>query len=166
MTRLYALNFQCPWLLLCGITCCVPVIKNEDYLVAFNDTIKNEYGYKNQFGKIVIPLGKYQYCFTDTSRTFALVAKSEIGLFAIDRQENILYKVFLFDNGPDNGPDEFFRIIKNNKIGYADANTGEVIIIPQFDCAFPFENGVAKVSLDCKTQLSGEHNVWVSDNWF
>ncbi|MEJ7693429.1 WG repeat-containing protein [Daejeonella sp.] len=153
-------------LLFCGLTSCGQPKQYDDYLVSFNDSLKDEYGYKNKNGEIVIPLGKYDFCFTDTFRTFAIVAKPEIGVVAIDRKENVLYKVFNYDNGPDYISDGVFRIIENNKIGYADSLTGKVIIIPQFACAFPFKNGVAKVTTDCKPQSDDEHSIWVSNNWY
>jgi hypothetical protein len=62
--------------------------------------------------------------------------------------------------------DGLFRIIINNKIGYADSGTGKIVIKPQFACAWPFENGRAKVSANCKTQSYGEHSTWFSDKWF
>ena len=42
----------------------------------------------------------------------------------------------------------------------------KLCIKPQFDCAWPFDNGVAEVSTDCKAQPEGEHSSWVSDHWF
>ena len=153
-------------LLFSGLTSCGPAIKNNDYLVSFTDTIKDECGFKNKNGDIVIPLGKYSRCFTDTFKTYAIVVKLHSGFLAIDRQENVLYEVFPFDNGPEEPSDGLFRILENNKIGFADSVTGKVVIKPQFDCAWPFENGVAEVSIDCKTQTDGEHSIWVSDHWF
>ena len=45
--------------------------------------------------------------------------------------------------------------------------TGKVVIKPQFDCAFPFENGIAQVGLNCTTYADDtEHHTWTSDNWF
>lgn len=140
--------------------------KSKDYLLLFTDTTKDEYGYKNQKGDTVIQLGKYNFCFTDTFRTYAIVADKNFGFVAIDRRQSILYKVFPFDNGPDYAADGLFRIIIDNKIGYADEATGKVIIKPQFDCAFPFENGIAKVGLNCTTHPAGEHSYWTSDDWF
>ena len=84
----------------------------------------------------------------------------------IFRQENILYIVFPFDNGPDYVSDGLFRILIDGKIGYADSATGKIIIQPQFDCAWQFENGVAKVSTDCTTKSDGEHSTWLSESWF
>jgi hypothetical protein len=140
--------------------------KSNAYLLSFSDTIKNECGYKDQNGTIIIPQGKYEFCFTDTFKTYAIVLKPNIGFVAINRQEKVLYNVFSFDNGPDYSSEGLFRIIEKNKIGFADAATGEVLIKPQFDCAFPFEERKAKVSKNCKIQVQGEHSEWQSDNWF
>lgn len=139
---------------------------DKDILIAFVDTVKDEYGYKDLKGDIIIPLGKYSFCFTDTFKTYAIVAIPHKGFVAIDRQENILYNVFPFDNGPDYLSDGLFRILINDKIGYADSATGQIIIKPQFACAWQFENGIAKVSKDCKTQSDGEHSTWLSKSWF
>src|SRR5665647_274044 len=151
-----------------GLIHCVPSQKkNNYYLISFNDTIKDEYGYKNNKGEIIIPAGRYARCFTDTFKIYAFVVKPNSGLFiAIDRQENLLYEVFPFDNGPDEPSEGLFRIMSDKKIGYADSLTGKVVIKPQFDCAWPFENGVAEVSTGCKTQQDGEHSSWISDHWF
>lgn len=167
MKRNQVLNTIVLLLLFISLTRCSPTIKKKnDYLVSFNDTIKDEYGYKNSNGEIVIPAGKYMMCFTDTFKTYAIVVKPKSGFIAIDRQENVLYEVFPFDNGPDEPSEGVFRMLMDKKIGYADSFTGIVLIKPQFDCAWPFENSVAEVSTDCKTQLEGEHSTWISDHWF
>ncbi len=138
----------------------------NDYLLAFNDTQKNKSGYLNKNGDTIISAGKYLFCFTDTFRNFAVVNKKDIGFVAINRNEEVLYQIFTYDNGPDYATDGLFRIIKDNKIGYADPLTGEIKIKPQFACAFPFEDGKAKVSTNCEIKNEGEHAVWVSNNWF
>ena len=166
MTRQITSNILILWLLLGGLASCRPIVKNNGYLISFTDTITDESGYKNQNGDIAIPFGKYERCFTDTFKTYAIVVKPNGGFIAIDRQEKVLYGIFSFDNGPDYTSEGLFRILENNKIGYADSITGKVVIKPQFDCAWPFENGVAEVSTDCKAQPDGEHSIWVSDNWF
>lgn len=140
--------------------------KNDNYWLSFIDTSKDEYGYKNLKGDTVIQPGKYSMCFTDTFRNYAIVLKLNSGFVSIDRQQNILYKVLPFDNGPDYTSDGLFRILKDNKIGYADSETGKIIIKPQYHCAFPFDNGIAKVSLKCKTKSHGEHTTWISNKWF
>ena len=122
-------------------------------------------GYVNSKGDTIIPVGKYAYCYTDTMRTLGIVMTKENVLIGIDNHQNKLFEVFWFDNGPDYISDGLFRIIKNKKIGYADS-TGKIIIKPEFDCAFPFENGIAKVSTKCSAETGGEHSIWKSDDWF
>jgi len=165
MKRNQALNIIVLLLLIIGLTGCRTAIKNNDNLISFNDTIKDQWGYKNQNEEIIIPTGRYARCITDTFKTYAIVVKQNSGFIAIDRQENVLYEVFPFDNGPDESSDGLFRILENKKIGYADSTSGKVVIKPQFDCAWPFENGVAEVSIDCKTLPEGEHSSWISDHW-
>ncbi len=83
----------------------------------------------------------------------------------VDQQKKIQYEVFLYDNGPDYPSEGLIRVVKNGKIGYADAKTYAIVIPPQYDCAFPFENGKAKVSNNCKTVKEGEYSSWESDAW-
>jgi hypothetical protein len=80
-------------------------------------------------------------------------------------QKKTLYEVFFYDNGPDYAAEGLIRVVKNGKIGYANAKTYRLVIRPQFDCAFPFENGKAKVSTNCKTIKEGEYSTWTSENW-
>lgn len=87
---------------------------------------------------------------------------------AIDRNENILFEAYMFDNGPDYLEDDLFRIVRNGKIGYADKN-GIIVIEPQFQCAGQFENGIARVSLPfrkVKEQQNSEHTGMESYTWF
>src|ERR1700741_5435897 len=76
--------------------------KNEktDYLLMITDTVNDRYGYINRQGDTIIAPGKYAYCFTDTFRIYAIILQNN-GFYAIDRNENRLYQVFAFDNGPD-----------------------------------------------------------------
>jgi len=141
-------------------------IHDDDYLVRICDTATGDCGYANLKGDTIIPLRKYSMCFTDTFRIYAIVSMLEKGFVAINRQEKILYEVFPFDNGPDYPKEGLFRIRIGNKIGYADEITAKVVIDPQFDCAWPFENGTAKVSTNCRIQSYGEHITWHSDTWF
>jgi WG containing repeat len=83
----------------------------------------------------------------------------------INEQKTVLYDVFPYDNGPDAPSEGLYRIVKDGKIGYADETTNAIVIAPQYDCAYPFENGKAKVSTDCKTTQDGDHSVWESDAW-
>ena len=140
-------------------------VKTSGVLRVYADTQGNT-GYKDQKGKVVIAAGKYPMCFTQTFHQYAIVTKPGEGLVAIDRNEQVLYQVFLYDNGPDEPAERLFRIMKDHKIGYADSKTGRVVISPQFECAAPFKRGTAKVSMHCQTRTDGEHKTWESDQWF
>ncbi|MCE3297090.1 MAG: hypothetical protein K0R65_2804 [Crocinitomicaceae bacterium] len=137
----------------------------EDYLVMVYDESKHQYGYKDSEGKMVIPFGKYEMCFTDTLRAYAVVVTGDGGMIAIDRNEKKLYDVFVYDNGPDYPSEGLFRFMKGEKIGYADEKTGKIVIDATYACAWPFENGVARVSMDCKKEQDGENTIWLSDKW-
>ena len=167
-------------------TCALPILKNityllflsiiisscnksDDYLYKIHegkfDEIGVPSGYKNSKGDTIINIGVYKYCYTDTIKHFGIVMTNENVLIGIDKKNNKLFEILWFDNGPDYISDGLFRIIKDNKIGYADQN-GKIIIEPKFDCAFPFENGIAKVSYKCSTEKDGEHSTWKSNDWF
>lgn len=135
-------------------------------LYKVTDSSGNREGYMNAKHDTVIPLGKYQLCFTDTFRNLAFVVKGS-EMVAIDRNEKVLFKPVPFDNGPDYESEGFYRALGDDKkIGFADT-TGKIVIKPQFGCAFPFEKGLAKVSNDCKTVDIGDgHTIWESDKWF
>lgn len=125
----------------------------------------DQYSYVNSKGATIIPFGKYPICYTEKFNQFAIVATPEKGIIGIDRNEKILFNVFVFDNGPDHLSDGLFRIIKNGKIGYANEK-GAIVIPPQFDCAYPFEKGKAKVSKRCETRVEGEHTIWSGGEWY
>lgn len=137
---------------------------NRDYLLSFTDPSTETCGYKNRKGDVAIP-ARYTMCFMDTLRNYAFVLEPEVGLMAIDRNGKDLYEVFVFDNGPDNVSEGMFRMLSGGKFGFADANTGQVVIAPQFDAAYPFENGKAKVGMNCKTEYDGEHTRWTGGEW-
>ncbi|MBQ0768870.1 MAG: WG repeat-containing protein [Bizionia sp.] len=144
--------------------------KKEYYLVKFtledSDEMRDVSGYMNSKGDVIIPAGKYDYCFTDTIRELGIVVEKETGrLLGIDRNANELFEVFRFDNGPDYEKSGVFRILKNGKIGYANPK-GEIVIDPQFECAYPFEGAFAKVANTCEITTNGEHSSWNSDNWY
>ena len=126
------------------------------------------FGYENQFGDTIIPFGKYAFSFTDTIIAFGIVIEKNnpaSELIAIDQNGKKLFEVFRIDNGPDYIKEGLFRILRNGKIGYADS-TGKIIIKPQFECAYPFENGKAKVTFECRKEEKDGHKIMKSDSWF
>ncbi|MFN0202777.1 MAG: WG repeat-containing protein [Bacteroidia bacterium] len=92
--------------------------------------------------------------------------QTESGKWVIqDSKKKALYEVFIYDNGPDYAAEGLIRVVKEGKIGYANAKTYTLVIAPQFDCAYPFENGKAKVSTQCNTVKDGEYSTWQSNAW-
>ncbi len=47
--------------------------KDKGVLILVSDSATGTYGYKNEAGKIVIPMGKYAACFTDSFRNYAAI---------------------------------------------------------------------------------------------
>lgn len=84
-----------------------------------------------------------------------------------DERHSKKYKPFQFDNGDDYICDGLYRVIdENEKIGYADSN-GNTVISPRFACAFPFDDGKAKVADVGKMVRDGaEHWRWESEGWY
>jgi hypothetical protein len=145
------------------LSSCASKAGTPQYLLAFTDENSQKCGFKTPKGEIVKP-ASYDFCSGDTLRHYAIVLIK--GKFtAIDINFEPMYEVFTFDNGPDYIAEGLFRIKKDNKIGFADGETGKIIIAPQFDCAYPFEGGKAQVSKNCSTKPNGEYMEWISDNW-
>ncbi len=163
--KYFSLNLLMVFVLLIGCN----IEQKQDYFIKIIDgdfdEVGVESGYINSSGDTVISLGKYYYCYTDTFRNYAIVIDHKGICIAIDKNEKELFEVYWYDNGPDYIAEGLFRIIKDGKIGYANKD-GEIVIKPQFYCAFPFNNGKAKVSLECSSVEEGEHIRWESDNWF
>jgi len=132
----------------------------HEMLYRYYDSINDQCGYQNAAGEIIIPVGKYYVCFSDSMDQYAIVGYSGKGFVAVDRSDKIMYEVYPFDNGPDYPSEGTFRIINDDKIGYADEKTGTVIVPPQYTCAEPFQNGIAKVSNTCTKHYDGEHFYW------
>lgn len=128
-----------------------------------------DFCYVNQKGDTIIPHGQFYRSFADTIITYGmLIEKTEKGyeMIGINQQGQRLYEVHWFDFGPDFMEDGMFRILQNDKIGYADT-TGKIVIPAQFDCAYPFVNGRARVTYKCdKNSEDCTHCPPQSDGWF
>jgi hypothetical protein len=123
-------------------------------------------GYLNTFGDTMIPIGTYLAASKDTFQNFAIVLTQDYEWIGIDKQENKLFDIFIFEQGPDYVKEGLFRIVKGDKIGYANEQ-GEIIIQPIYSCAVPFKDGLATVAMNCsKIQNDPEHWSWDSDEWF
>lgn len=126
-------------------------------------------GYLNQNGDTIISKNEFEILFSETFQNFAFVYdKGKFGneIVAINRDKKIIFEAFMYENGPDYLSDGLFRIKQNGKIGFANEK-GEVVIPAIYECAYPFEEGKAKVSLSCDTVTDGfEHYGWESKEWF
>lgn len=105
------------------------------------------------------------FVFCDTLENMTIILDSANRCVAIDPEDHLLFEILLVDNGPDYPSEGLFRIVEQGKIGYANLK-GEVVIQPAFPCAWPFQNGQAKVALDCREIREGEYTAWESDTWF
>jgi len=135
--------------------------KVNEYLISFSDTTSGEelIGYKDSFGKTVIN-AKFYFVYSDTLYSMAIVLKNGEWI-GIDKDERIILKPFIFDNGPDYIEEGLFRYVENNKIGFANID-GEIIIKAKYDFATPFENGLSEYTLGGKKEYEkgGEHWWW------
>jgi|GEM_PF-7011477 len=125
-------------------------------------------GYVNAKGEIVIPVGKYEACFSDLFTSFAVVKTygKNSGACAVDRDGNVLFKVFWFDNWADELSDGMIRIVNDEgKIGYAD-HTGKIVIEPVYSWGDSFTDGTAMVTYSHRLErLDDEHHRIKTDSW-
>lgn len=150
----------------------VEIIYSTDTLFAVNEghfEYGSSNGYANSSGDIIIPEGTFNMCFTDTFINFSYVfdqQKYGSEMVAVNRNKEVIFDAYLFDNGPDYISDGLFRIKRNGKIGFAN-QSGKIVIPPKYTCAFPFEDGKAKVAYTC-TILKDDmgHSTSESDGWF
>ena len=141
-------------------------VTNEKYL---------QYGVKvafvNENNDTIIPFGKYAYYGTDTLEFYANVIEypndSAYGRqIAIDRNQNILFDLVMFDNGPEPFNENLTRVLRNGKMGYAN-KFGQIIIPCEYDYAKWFENGKAEVTYNAKEYFDlDDHKRVESDEWF
>jgi hypothetical protein len=137
------------------------------------DNAEFEYGapscaFVDQTGKEIIPASKYKSCFSGFFATFLYVSDSKLmdgKVVAINRNEEVIFEAFMFDNAPDEESEGLFRIIRDGKIGYANQR-GEIVIPATYACAEPFSGGKAKVTLSCNKTKEGEYTVVESNEWF
>lgn len=128
--------------------------------------------YLNERGDTIVPYGKYRFCQTDTIRNIGFVYENRQNarIVCIDNQGKELFYAFKYDNGADYVREGLFRITDDKGlIGFADT-LGNIVIIPQFKFAFPFENGKAKVTFSGESKdvpgSNGEKHYWNSSDWY
>ncbi len=146
----------------------------QEILIAITNEEDLQYGasvaYRNQQGDTIIPFGKYAYLGTDTLVHFANVMEypndSAYGQWvAIDQQQNKLYDIVTFDNGPDYFQEGLVRAKRNEKMGFAN-RYGQIVVPCSYAFAWPFEEGKAKVALKATAIKDGEYTRMESEEWF
>lgn len=151
------------------VICCYSCNNKSDYWLRECDSIGINCRYVDTDGNVMISFGKYYHCYTDTFRNFAFVT-GENGIIGINKKEEKLFEVFIFDNGPDYIVDGAFRIIAENKMGFADT-LGNIIVPEIYDFVFPFDNGLALVNIGGHIESvdpsdpNCEYHTWVGGKW-
>ena len=106
-----------------------------------------KYGYIDAQGKAVVPF-VYDFAYTDEfSDSIAFVcviADNHVKIKAINRKNERLFTVFMFDNGPDYVNEGVFRIVDDSTglMGFGNM-AGDIAIKPQFFFVTPFSDGFA-----------------------
>ena len=141
-------------------------VTNQEYL-QFGVSV----AYVNENNDTIIPFGKYAYYGTDTLEFYANVLEHPNDTtygrqIAIDRNQNVLFDIVMFDNGPEPFNEGLTRVLRNGKMGYAN-KYGQVVIPCEYEFAKWFENGKAEVTYNVKAYYDlDDHKRVESDEWF
>lgn len=85
--------------------------------------------------------------------------------FAYVNRKGIVIPVHVIDNRPDEFTEGLARCIINDKYGYINTKL-DIAIPPQFDMAYPFENGRALVGYTCTIiPVDYEYHTSVCEEW-
>jgi WG containing repeat len=88
---------------------------------------------------------------------------SPVGIFYFTKS-GLVRRTLNYDNGPDYFKKGLARTEWNGKIGFFDI-TLSIVIEPQYDFAFPFDNGISIVCTGCSQKEVGEHIEIVEGKW-
>lgn len=120
--------------------------------------------YFNENGEEIITKGKYMMYLTDTFTTMARVLSSEKGFIGINQKEEVLFKIFPYDNFADEPSEGTFRIMNGDKLGLADM-TGKIIIPTNYVGLYPMQQGRVVFCEGCSKEQDGEHFFWKGGKW-
>ncbi len=132
----------------------------SSYLVPYYESGKA--GFKNTEGEVIIPARFFHTTGFDGSPIAPVV--DDDGWAYINTQGDILFRPFVYDNGPDYFSEGLARFVEKGKIGFHN-NGGDRIIEPQFDFATPFAEGLAAACQGCKKISHGEHESMEGGQW-
>lgn len=125
-------------------------------LEPFYDDASEQMGYRDaDTGEVVLePVYVMTSDFTEGGIASVIDANHEVWI--INRNGEKLFKGFWFDNGPDYFEEGLARFERDGRIGFFD-ESGRIVVEPQFDFAWPFQNGRAGVCVGCVRVPDGEH---------
>lgn len=153
------------------VSSCQSQPHEKDIWVRYKDTTQQLYGFKDLQGNIKVS-PRYWDCPTDTFRTIAFVGIPKEGWVCIDKNLNILFHPFIWDNDIDPWQSGLIRIQENKKIGFADT-TGKIAIPPIYDFVTPFDQNYSAFLSGAKHTCMEdgvpdslcEHMGWVGGVW-
>lgn len=90
--------------------------------------------------------------------------QDEQGWVYVDKKGEAILRPFIYDNGPDYLEEGLARFVANGKMGFHDQAL-KIWIPAQYDFAFPFQDGQAKVGMNCKFIPQGEHRSVHCQHW-
>lgn len=93
------------------------------------------------------------------------VLQTDNGVFYVSKEGSIV-RTHFFDNSADYFEEGLARTIKRKKFGFINKKL-DVVIAPQYDFAFPFQNAKAVVCHGCEQvkEKNGEHTKVVGGKW-
>lgn len=94
---------------------------------------------------------------------YKLIQNNE-GWVYVDRDNRLILRPYIFDNGPDYVEEGLARFIENGKMGFHDQALN-IIIPAKYDFVYPFEKGTAQAGTNCTTQQHGEHSSVSCEKW-
>ena len=128
----------------------------------FFDTESELYGFLDCDGEIAVA-AKYRSAWKFTDGGIAAVLDRN-GWHYISRTGDFVIRPMMYDNGPDYFSEGLARYVESGKYGFFDI-AGRVVIEAQYDFAFPFGEGRAKVGEDCRFVPNGEHTAVECERW-
>ena len=90
--------------------------------------------------------------------------KANRGFVGINRDEEVLFQLMQHGREPDFPREGVFRIVVDDKIGFANLD-GEIVVPPVYDMVLPFNEGVAAYCENCGTDRSGLSAKWSNGTW-
>lgn len=142
---------------------CTTAQETSEWILRCDSTNLQQCGYVSTNNEVKIPFGRYTKCYTPIFKDIAIV-RIDSTVYCINKKEQVLFEVFCPKNNPDHPSEGLFRIVRDNKIGYANLK-GEVIIPPKYDAALPFNSGMAFINVGCEIDDVQKPTFWKGGKW-